>query len=542
MRILKAAIGCLIAIVILSHGHLEKAEAATTGTDGQGRTTYTFSYTGAPESWVVPSGVAKVKMEAWGAQGAYTNGGKGGYAWGEMDVTSGETLGIYVGGKGQQGIRSSNNNSGGAGGWNGGGAGGKWSNDSYYGGGGGGGASDIRRGGTALNNRVLVAAGGGGASGGSNTTNGGSGGAGGGLTGGNGVDTAAGGALAPQYKGTGATQTGPGSSGTGAGLGQGASSSDGGGGGGGGYYGGGASVNSVWAGGGGGSSFYGTLANAGTTADQRTGDGFIVITVLNSPPTLTLTTANNQTFSQVSGYNKLVLSGSTKDTDVSDAMTVKYTIDGVAAHTGKVVSTLTANGSNQSFGHYEILIDSTIPEGSHILRVWSEDDNGGKSAEVTKSFTVDKTAPAKPVISESPSGNAPSKTITITYAADAAKKEYQIDSSTVMSYTTPFTLTKNAKVTAKATDAAGNVSTGELTITSITPPEPIVETSEVSESSLITKNTRPYSDPVEYQFSIYEIGNATPVHTSFWQDQGTYSFSMLQANKKYRVKVDVRYK
>ena len=123
------------------------------------QTTVDFNYTGAVQTWEVPLGVTAVTIETWGAQGnnnaGGVAGGLGGYATGELAVTSGETLYIYVGGGG---IIST------AGGWNGGGTAGTVGCTTAFGGGGGG-ASDVRQGGTGLADRVIVGAGGGGAGG-----------------------------------------------------------------------------------------------------------------------------------------------------------------------------------------------------------------------------------------------------------------------------------------------------------------------------------------------------------------------------------------
>ncbi|MEI6765362.1 MAG: glycine-rich protein [Bacteroidota bacterium] len=221
--------------------------------------TQTFNYTGAQQSFTVPACITSVTLEAWGGQGGDNNGsgytgGRGGYAYGTLTVTPGQTLYVYVGGDGQDGSSTSNVFM--AGGWNGGGTG-------VSTGGGGGGGSDVRVGGTALTDRVLVAGGGGGAYGGSYADNGGYG---GGLSGQSRQIT------------TGGTQSAGGT--TGGSFGQGGSQSNTGymcGGGGGGYYGGGtASVNGT---GSGGSSYYaGTTAPNGTTADVNTGVGKVVIT------------------------------------------------------------------------------------------------------------------------------------------------------------------------------------------------------------------------------------------------------------------------
>lgn len=269
----------------------------------------TFSYTGAVQTFVVPSCVSTITLDVKGAQGANaldvlstnSSGGLGGRAQGILAVTAGQTLSIYVGGFG---------NTNGNGGFNGGGAGGiSTAGSSCAGGpaGGGGGASDIRVGGVALTNRVIVAGGGGGA--GRDYCNGtcqpcgcgGSGGPGGGLTGmpgfaanncgysypGTGVNFGAGGGNAAGGSGGPGDGTGsPGSAGT---LGVGGSGAAGSldvaaGGGGGGYYGGGggggaSSGAGVGGGGGGGGSSYITgLTNGVTTPSIQAGNGIVILT------------------------------------------------------------------------------------------------------------------------------------------------------------------------------------------------------------------------------------------------------------------------
>lgn len=93
---------------------------------------------------------ATYQIELWGAKGGGTNGGKGGYVKGNIELNKNDTIYIYVGGQGD-----SNGN----GGYNGGGnAGIKLKNND-----GGGGATDIRLKIDNLNSRIMVAAGGGGA-------------------------------------------------------------------------------------------------------------------------------------------------------------------------------------------------------------------------------------------------------------------------------------------------------------------------------------------------------------------------------------------
>ncbi len=137
-----------------------------------GQTVSNYEYTGALQTYLVPAGVNSITIEAWGAEGGESDGsgshglvpaGQGGYAKGDLSVTPGQTLYIYVGGQGNINITYQSLS---AGGWNGGGDGwGGWSGNWNAGNGtsgGGGGASDVRVGGTSLSDRVIVAGGGGG--------------------------------------------------------------------------------------------------------------------------------------------------------------------------------------------------------------------------------------------------------------------------------------------------------------------------------------------------------------------------------------------
>jgi len=275
---------------------------------------HTFSFTGAVQTLTIPACITQVTVDVQGAQGGATSsasGGRGARVQGQLTVTPGSTLSIYVGGQN---------------GYNGGG--------SSSSGGVGGGASDIRVGGTALSNRIVVAGGGGGAGakGTDNvTTNEGGAGGGGGLYGlpglrgnnssstqyvaanagsvnsggsgglgyyvgagggGGGGDGGGGGGENCSYCGN-TAKTGGSAGGCGQGsssygsnggcIGVGGSSSGAGGGGGSGYYGGGSgcrgngSGHAGGGGGGGGSSLSSNLSGASISDDFRTGNGTITI-------------------------------------------------------------------------------------------------------------------------------------------------------------------------------------------------------------------------------------------------------------------------
>jgi hypothetical protein len=253
--------------------------------------TQTFDYTGAEQDFVVPAGVTSITITASGAQGG-TGGsshsevaGAGGTTTGTIAVTPGETLAVYVGRAGGNGVlsRDFSGAAGGAGGFNGGATGGS---SGIGGGGGGGGSSDVRQGGNALGNRVIIAGGGGGSGANGNS---GVGGVGGGSSGGDGATarSTGGSGGTPSAGGAGgAPNGGSGTAGSaGSSLDGGSGGTDfgaGGGGGGGGYFGGGGAGGSLSGdsgGGGGGSSFaIGTATNVSMTQGDHTGNGQVVLT------------------------------------------------------------------------------------------------------------------------------------------------------------------------------------------------------------------------------------------------------------------------
>lgn len=115
--------------------------------------------------------------------------------------------------------------------------------------------------------------------------------------------------------------------------------------------------------------------------------------VYNQPPTLSLTSpSNNRDLSEVPGYNVLTIGGQAHDSDVGDVVNIKYTIDGITAHTNRTLVTYTSNGAARTFSQ-GVPIDSTIPQGTYTLRVWAEDNKGGISSTVTRTIIVDKTRP-----------------------------------------------------------------------------------------------------------------------------------------------------
>jgi uncharacterized repeat protein (TIGR02543 family) len=221
-------------------------------------TTVSFNYTGADQSWTVPSGVTSVTFYLFGAGGGgnnRTSGGNGGYATGGYSVTAGQVYTIIVG-EGGGGLASAV--VAGLTGkytkltYGGGGRGGSTAGDTYIGTfASGGGRSAIRAQGSSSD---LATAAGGGGGGYGVCGNGGGGLTGGGAAAGGGTQTAGGASAWLAVSGV----AGNGSAYLGG------TSNNEGGGGGGGYFGGGDGGDN--AGGGGGSSYIALLINGATTS------------------------------------------------------------------------------------------------------------------------------------------------------------------------------------------------------------------------------------------------------------------------------------
>jgi hypothetical protein len=127
----------------------------------------------------------------------------------------------------------------------------------------------------------------------------------------------------------------------------------------------------------------------------------------NKAPTLTLTgPANNEVLTDGENY---VLSGSALETDVNNVVSLKYKIN---SNPDQTFDSYVSDGTSQRTFNKLLLysnqritdagadVSGVLAEGTtHTLSVWSEDNKGGKSPVVTRSFTV--IANRAPVISGS---------------------------------------------------------------------------------------------------------------------------------------------
>ncbi|MFM1655523.1 Ig-like domain-containing protein [Brevibacillus sp. B_LB10_24] len=127
-----------------------------------------------------------------------------------------------------------------------------------------------------------------------------------------------------------------------------------------------------------------------------------VLEVLNSAPSVTLTSpANNQTLAE---GNTLPVAGTAAESDAGNVVTVKYKINN---GTARAIASGVSDGSsplsfarNLTYSNKRIWDGSTdvagvdLAEGvDHTLTVWAEDDQGGKSDEITRKFRVSHNKP-----------------------------------------------------------------------------------------------------------------------------------------------------
>lgn len=113
------------------------------------------------------------------------------------------------------------------------------------------------------------------------------------------------------------------------------------------------------------------IAADGTYPDNGIhSDGFWYVKkeAVNNAPVLVSLTIEPKKVSEVTGYNTITVSGVVKDADVGDTLSIYYKVGNGSAILG---TTLTANGSNQSFSF--TITANSLEEGIHNIYVWAND-------------------------------------------------------------------------------------------------------------------------------------------------------------------------
>ena len=417
--------------------------------------TTTFNFTGSVQTFTVPPCVGSIQIEVSGARGQGGNGGNGGYSKGLLSVIPGQVYNVYVGGQN---------------GYNGGGNG--WANSPRN----GGGASDVRFGGTALANRIIVAGGGGSSSGDGNYTGGtggggtasgnycgGGGGSGysgsggpGGLNGGTGITAChSGGAGGGGFMSGGVASCNTcytNSCGTAGTLGTGGNgdtwengvcynSYGGTSGGGGGYYGGGGSSvgNCGSGGGGGGSSWTGTLTSPQMIGGNCSGDGIVIITIMNNsaPPAAPgVITGSSSVCANATGNYSIVL--------VPNATTYTWTVPvGSTINSGQGTNTINATFGSSS-GNITVTAGNTC----------------GTSAASTFVLTISPSPPI--VVSSNPASFCSVGTSTLTASGST---NYVWMPGNLTGATVVVSPTTTTTYTVTGTNSQGCISTATTTVT-----------------------------------------------------------------------------
>lgn len=121
----------------------------------------------------------------------------------------------------------------------------------------------------------------------------------------------------------------------------------------------------------------------------------IVDFALNTAPTINVTSPSDAR--TLYENDTFAIAGTTTDADSGNVVSVKYSIDGGAT---QAITASVSSGTAISFAKNLVYksgklydgataITSTLAEGSqHTLKVWAEDDQGGKSTEIIRTFYV----------------------------------------------------------------------------------------------------------------------------------------------------------
>ncbi|MDQ2088009.1 S-layer homology domain-containing protein [Herbivorax sp. ANBcel31] len=129
-----------------------------------------------------------------------------------------------------------------------------------------------------------------------------------------------------------------------------------------------------------------------------------------------------------------------------------------------------------------------LTDGEYNVIIWTKDKNQASSENVVIPFTVDRTPPEKPIITQDPDIDTPTNegvTIEIEYPDDASQKKYKVgEDGDWKDYEGSFEVDENETIYAKAIDEAGNeseIAEHEVPNIDTTPPgPPIITTSEDS--------------------------------------------------------------
>ncbi|MCT4563770.1 MAG: S-layer homology domain-containing protein [Maledivibacter sp.] len=282
----------------------------------------------------------------------------------------------------------------------------------------------------------------------------------------------------------------------------------------------------------------------------------------NSNPTIGINKpTENEYFSKKVGHNSISIEGNVKDDDAGDNLTVYYSIldrsnNPVLGHENINIDSFLANGNTQNFSNYTISVDDSLSEGNNNIKIWCEDDKGGKSNEITRSFIVDNTGPTSNVptvrvisnteIQITPNANDPSN-------LNVAPFLYNRDDSDITSWidTSPYSdtgLVANTQYTYKykAKDSLDNESRYSpiaKIYTKALNPENISISDSVGTSITFEIANAPQGQPPEHKLELKLKGageNGSNISTSDWSADTTRELTGLTIETEYELWVMTR--
>jgi hypothetical protein len=231
--------------------------------------------------------------------------------------------------------------------------------------------------------------------------------------------------------------------------------------------------------------------------NYRHSDGYWYVkeSVVNTAPTLSISTTGTKYLSDVSGYTSITVSGSVNDLD-GDLMSVSGSLAGV----GKSVSVASGTWSLSWSA-------SELAQGSHGLTISVNDGYGGTaSSEYAGTIIVDKTAPGAPaLLINNPTYSNADKVVTIQHGADSGgsgvlKSQYRIGANGVWTdYVSAINVTQEGvNIYARTLDNAGNIgAVSELDpkIDKTVPTAPTITTDKAGKSNTnVTVTITPGTD------------------------------------------------
>ncbi|WP_312907883.1 S-layer homology domain-containing protein [Tissierella praeacuta] len=300
--------------------------------------------------------------------------------------------------------------------------------------------------------------------------------------------------------------------------------------------------------------------------DTRTYDNYYSYTATikyidNADPKLELSLpVENSYFGKEVGYNIISIQGNVKDIDIDDEISIKYNIfdkknnKNLTEHTEKFIKNIPkSNGDIHEF-NYILNVDDTIPDGEYILKIITEDNNGGK-VEKDINIAVDKTPPitSEPIITVNSSTQ-----ITVEASSEDLgsglhsecilwnKNDVDFDNWIDINPLIEDNLTPNTQYSYKykARDAVNNVSEYSNEVSKYTLalyPEKIqLQDTSSTEINFKIFHNQENGNATENQIILREKNVDKIVGTSEWSKEETITITGLEKDKIYEVWLNTR--